>query len=191
VQTSDRDLMACSDDELMAQARSNVAGAYTTLVRRHQELVVRVAASRVRNAEVAWDIAQEVFLEVYRYLDRYQGRGKFRSFLIHVVFNRCRMAQRRLRRQERLGAQLVPNASPAVVEDSGKGLERRQQVEGAITELDDKLQELLRLRYAAELSYAEISEALRWPIGTVKVRLFRTIAHLRNALDAKRGRGGE
>src|SRR5947208_14184020 len=83
-----------SDDDLMLLARGGMMDAFDELVRRHQGRVLRVAARRLARRELAPDVAQNAFLDLYRALPRYQPRGRFEAYLFRAVVNQCRMAER-------------------------------------------------------------------------------------------------
>ena len=81
------------DDALMGLARQKTE-AFDTLVRRHQQMVYRISVKFLGNATDAKDVTQNSFVELYRYLDRYEPRGRFVSFLGRIVLNQCKMAAR-------------------------------------------------------------------------------------------------
>src|SRR5436309_2296424 len=77
------------DDELMLLAKNGMGPAFDALVRRHQASVLRVATKELGDLALAKDVAQTTFLEVHRYLPRYQPQQKFRAFLHRVLINQC------------------------------------------------------------------------------------------------------
>jgi len=85
-----------SDDELMLLARGGIEGAFDTLIRRHQQLVLRLAFRYGRNAAWAADVAQNTFVEVYRALPRYRAHGKFKSYW-ETILNRSKSSTAWLR----------------------------------------------------------------------------------------------
>lgn len=170
-----------TDDELMMLARGGIEGAFDTLIRRHQQLVLRLAFRYVRNAAWAADVAQNTFVEVYRALPRYRAQGRFKSYLYQVLLNQCRRSRRSIRTESRVLDVLmrVPVHAPAEV----LAREQRREVEAALDTLSVKLRKVVLLRFGADLSYKEIAELLAIPVGTVKRRMFVAIAKLRDELE--------
>ena len=178
-----------SDDELMLLSRSGADRAFEELVRRHQRRVLRVAAKYCGSAAVGADVAQNAFLELYRAVPGYRPRERFSSFLLQIVLNQCRMAQRSSTRRDRYVNELAlePTGDAGPPPDSLLlQAERRREVEAALSHLSPKLRDVVVLRFAADLSYQEIAETLDLPLGTVKSRLF---AGLKDLHDLLRGEG--
>ncbi len=183
-----------SDDELMLLARGGIVEAFDELVRRHQVRVLRVAARRLADREMAPDIAQCAFLDLYRALPRYQARGRFGAYLFRAVLNQCRMAERaaRTERRHRLRpagpvdpdreARQVP-ALDSSAETRVLERERDRDLERAVGRLSPRLRDVISLRYAASLGYNEIAETLAIPVGTVKRRLFDAVEKLRRLME--------
>ncbi len=174
------------DDELMLAARRGEVEAFDALVRRHQGAALLVASKYLGDAGLAQDVTQSAFLEVYRGLDRYHARGKFPAFLYAVLLNQCRMARRSQgyeARARRLAAQRDPRASVAPEEEAARR-QRREEVGRALAQVSEKLRAVLVLRFAGDLSYQEIADALHVPLGTVKRRLFDGVARLRRLVPA-------
>ncbi len=173
------------DDDLMLLARGGVAAAFDTLVRRHQHKVLCVAGRLVGRPSVARDIAQNVFLEIYRALPRYQARGKFVPYLNRVVLNQCRMVFRsaRVERSVLESVAQTPIQEGRLAEAEIIARERQREVECALLRLSQKLRDVVVLRYSGELAYEEIAETLGVPVGTVKRRLFDAMEKLRQTME--------
>ena len=183
-----------SDDELMLLARGGIMEAFDELVRRHQGRVLRVAARRLADREMAPDIAQCAFLDLYRALPRYQARGRFEAYLFRAVLNQCRMAERAARTERRHRLRPVGSVDPdaaarevATLDSSAetKVLERERDrdLERAVARLSHRLRDVISLRYAAALGYNEIAETLGIPVGTVKRRVFDAVEKLRQFME--------
>lgn len=172
-----------SDDELMLAARQGELEAFDALVRRHQHRALLVASKYLGEACLAQDVAQNAFLEVYRSLDRYRARGRFSAFLYAVLVNQCRMARRgqgnesRARRAAIQGVEAGRDNNEPEAAMSRR--QRREEVDRALSRLSEKLRAVIVLRFAGDLSYQEIADALHVPLGTVKRRLFDGVARLR------------
>jgi RNA polymerase sigma-70 factor (ECF subfamily) len=182
-----------SDDELMLLARGGMVTAFDELVRRHQGRVLRVAARRLARRELAPDVAQNAFLDLYRALPRYEPRGRFEAYLFRAVVNQCRMTERSARREGRLRAPLLSagaeiEAQPVSAPDTSAearilARERERDLERAVARLSPKLKDVVSLRYAGGLGYDQIAETLGIPVGTVKRRVFDAVEKLRNMLE--------
>jgi RNA polymerase sigma-70 factor (ECF subfamily) len=171
-----------SDDDLMRLARAGAAGAFETLVRRHQARVLRLCHRYLSDRSLTQDAAQNTFIELYRYLPRYQPRGQFEAFLRRVALNQCRMASRARKR---------PSPEPSAATADGPDVEvlraeRQREIARALSKLSARHREVIALRFGADLSYQEIAETLRVPIGTVRSRMFAALKKLRRRLGEVR-----
>ena len=173
-----------NDDELMLLCRGGRREAFEVLVRRHQRKVLRIAAKHIGSIERAQDIAQTTFVEIYRYVPRYQAQGKFEHLLSRILLNQCRMAHRKERSADRAQAVLetMPEPEAALPDDQLLARERRRTVEVAVGKLSEKLRDVVVLRFSGGLSYQAISEELDVPVGTVKSRLAAGMDKLRELL---------
>jgi len=175
-----------TDDDLMLLARGGLDAAFDTLVRRHQERVIRVASRLAGRSSLAPDLAQNTFLAVYRALPKYQARGKFSAYLYRVLLTQCRLSYRSAHVENHALDKLsrVPAEASEAVEDIILARERQREVELALDCLSPKLRQAVVLRYSGELSYDEIAEVLLVPVGTVKRRLFDAMEKLRQNLES-------
>jgi RNA polymerase sigma-70 factor, ECF subfamily len=176
-----------SDDELVRLARGGMSAAFDQLVRRHQTAALRIASKWLGDTAAGKDAVQNAFERIYRTLDRYRCEGRFPPYLYQIVINECRMAHRGAARRRRHLDELETPAAPADRESEELILarERRREVDAALARLSDKLRDVLVLRFAGDLSYQEIAEALEVPVGTVKSRLFTGLEKLRGLLDGE------
>ncbi|OGO05688.1 MAG: hypothetical protein A2Y73_07195, partial [Chloroflexi bacterium RBG_13_56_8] len=78
-----------SEIELVGKAASGNTGAFSELVQKYRERVLRTAYGLVHSVEEAEDVAQEVFLKVWNYLPRYSTQGSFSSWLYRITVNTC------------------------------------------------------------------------------------------------------
>jgi RNA polymerase sigma-70 factor, ECF subfamily len=156
--------------------------AFTLLYDQHKNLVFRTAILILGNPIDAEDILQDVFIQVHRSLSQFDPtRASFTTWLYRITINRC-LNWRRSRRSNPSLDELPESIF------SGPGNPADQQAENdsvqqALTRLSQKLRVVIILRYYWEMSYAEISEILNIPLGTVKSRLNEAIRHLHDDLS--------
>lgn len=184
-----RALVERDDDDLMLLARGGANAAFDEIVRRYQRRVLRIAAKYVGSASEALDVAQATFLELFRALPGYRARGKLSAYLYRIAINQCRMACRsRARRVEQslAAASSLPSPEETRPDDEILAREKRREIDSALAELNNKLRDVVALRFAGELSYREIAEVLDIPVGTVKSRLAAALERLAHILEGGR-----
>ncbi len=171
-----------TDEELVAAILDGEAALYTDLVQRYQGRLVNYLNRFLRNVDESQELAQEVFLKVYRALDRYNPRYRFSTWLFRVARNAAidLLRKRRLKLvpMQRLGldGETREKEFPSEERDPYRvlrNLERRDAIGAAIDGLKDEYRELIQLRHFAEMTYEEIAEFKGMPLGTVKNKLFR------------------
>jgi len=181
------------DADLVRRCLSGDQRACRDLVRRYERPVYSVLMRVVRRAEDAEDLVQETFVKVFRALDRYDVERPFSAWIFTIA---SLLAIDHLRRRR------VQTVSLSV-SDPGSGEERTMDVEdkglkpdeitsnreeeSATEQLIDGLPEHYRivvlLRHQQDLSYEEIAEALNLPLGTVKARIHRARALLKDRIQ--------
>ena len=184
-----------NEAELVERSRQGDLAAFNALVAAYQDQVFNVCLRMLGSPQAAEDATQEAFLSAYRNVGRMRGPS-VRPWLLRIASNACIDELRRLRRQPRLSLDATPSD-----EDRERTLEVPDPAAGPEQlalrgELCDALQaELLRLpadqRLAVVLSdveglsYEEIAASMASSIGTVKSRISRGRARLRQALRAR------
>lgn len=150
--------------------------AYADLVEGFGPYLYQRCLRYLRNTDDAEDVLQEVFLNAYRYADRYQGRASLKTWLTTIADNQCFTHLRRKQRHiqiEHLAAVIEiheagQRASEAVQDD-----ERRQLVVRVMAQLSPRSREILSLRYWLDLSLEEIAQTLGIGLSAAKMRLHR------------------
>jgi RNA polymerase sigma-70 factor (ECF subfamily) len=182
------------DADLVARARGGDRGAFDELVLRHEDRVFNMAFRMLGNADDALDLAQEVFLSAYRALGSFEGKALFSTWLYRVTVNRCRDEMRRratVKHTRPLPLSAArdgddpagdPPARAASPADAAAVRESHALVAAAVAALPDDAREALVLRDVEGLSYEEIAEILGVPVGTVRSRLHRARAIVRERL---------
>ena len=176
-----------SDEQrLIERAQRGDVRAYESLVQQYEQIAFRTAYLITRDADEAADAAQDAFLRAYNALRSFDRERPFRPWLLRIVttqaLNRIQATKRRGRMTERYTEQVVmseaqPSADRIVIER-----QRSERLREAVSRLKGDEQSLIVLRYFLELPESEVAETLNVPLGTVKSRLHRTLAKLRELI---------
>ena len=185
-----------SDEVLAATAGGGDDAAFVELFRRYRGRIEGfVRWQGAAEGDAAEELAQEVFVQLYRSLPAYAERSSFRTWLYALARNVClyqRRRSRRLRAVERAPEELgpqgwrrIPDLGPDAAERLAAG-ELRQRVRRQVAELPPIYRSVLVLRDWEDLSYAEIAELLEIPVGTVRSRLHEARTRLAGGLSDRR-----
>lgn len=168
------------------QARDEQA--FVECVRTYQDRVYNLVYRMLGSHQEAEDIAQEVFVTVFKTIDSFRGDCKFSTWLYRIATNHCknrikylgRRAQRRTRDLDSTSEGELVGAEPPTMgaqaadpHEALAGLQLERIVREGIARLDEEHRMLIVLRDVEELSYEEIVEITGLPEGTVKSRLHR------------------
>lgn len=184
------------DLQLMMRVKAGQDEAFNTLMQRQEKTVMNLVYRFTGNREVAPDLAQEVFLRIYRASGRFEPRAKFFTFLYRVTLNVCRnhrsKASRRQstsldERQDEYGHDLVDPIGSA--EEQVSRLELSDMVREAVESLPEQQREAVFMQRFEGLAYEEIAEALNLSIPAVKSRIHRAKLNLQERLKPYLERG--
>lgn len=177
------------DAELIAAVLEGSEAAFASLVERYQDRVFRLLGRYCRDQVECEDLAQDVFLKVFRKLHTFQGDSQFFTWLYRIAVNAAtdhlsKASSRRLRlveddasldtggdRDEQSPAAPLMTAELAAVTRS------------IVDSLPEKFRTILVLREFEDLSYTEIAAVLQIQLGTVESRLFRARQRFKEALE--------
>jgi RNA polymerase sigma-70 factor (ECF subfamily) len=179
------------DVSLMNKVAQGDHAAFEELVTRHQNAVVGTVAKMLGNASESEDIAQQVFLRLWKSAPRYKPSAKFTTFLFtitrNLVFNETRRKHRRnehsLDEQEDDWHQQIPEASESQPDAQVLHAEVQRAVAQAIANLPEKQRLAVVLRRQENMPYEEISKILNLSVSAVKSQLFRARVTLRDSLQ--------
>jgi RNA polymerase sigma-70 factor (ECF subfamily) len=172
---------------LLQRCRTGDELAWEALVRQYQGRVFAVTLQYLRDREEARDLAQEVFVRLYRKLHEVRDDQAFLAWLLRLTRNACLDRLRRLeaRRWDRRvpveEATEVADPAPSP-EDRGVGGDRRALLHRALAGLSAASREMIVLKEIQELKLTEIAAMLDLPMGTVKSRSHRARLELAEAV---------
>ncbi len=185
-----------ADGEILRRCLAGDEAAYRELVERYQRQVFSLARRMLGNAEDAEDLTQETFVRMFRALDRYDSSRPFPAWLFTIATRLCIDHLRRRRVRPISMVQHDPAADEDyTLEIEDKGLrpdelaahaEEEDRVRDLIDALPHHYRIVVLLRHQQDLSYEEIAEALHLPLGTVKARIHRARALLKQHLEGER-----
>jgi RNA polymerase sigma-70 factor (ECF subfamily) len=188
---------ASPDRELVASCRTGDPVAFARLVALHEGLVFNLAARLLGDREEARDVAQEVFLQVYRTLGRFEGRSSLKTWIYRIAVNQCHNRRRFWHRRRRDREQALDEGLQAAAAAGSPGpyaellrRERARRVQAALLQLSFEHRSVLVLREVEGLTCEEVSSALGVPEGTVKSRLSRAREAMRTRLRGLVEEGG-
>jgi len=175
-----------TDDELVAGCKGGDDDAFATLVTRYRTRVFGMILRTVGDAGRAEDLAQDVFLRVYRGLPYFQGRAKFSTWVYRVALNVCLQERQRPVRVE------VPVDDPGDEDRAPRelgsrdpafdALELRDRLSKALAQLPANYRLLVAAHYLDGVQYEDLAETFGMPLGTVKTHLHRAKKQLRTLL---------
>jgi RNA polymerase sigma-70 factor (ECF subfamily) len=164
--------------------------AFEELVERHQRLVIGTVARMLGNNSDAEDIAQQVFVRVWKSARRYVPRAKFTTWLLKITRNLVFNELRRRSRHTHLPLQAESEEEERPIKDERATApdaslleqELQHEIETAIAQLPETQRMAVVLRRYDELSYEEIADVLEQSVPAVKSLLFRARTELRTRL---------
>jgi RNA polymerase sigma-70 factor, ECF subfamily len=180
-------------------ARGIAAEDFDAVVRQHQQRVYRVVYMLIRNADLADTLTQECFVRAYEKRSSFRGESRLETWLVQIALNLVRdhARSRRAAFWKRLVG--LEDATPAetaqgLIDDRAspeRTLLARHELEAvwaAVGTLSTQQQTIFVLRYAEEMSLAEIAEVMKLKEGTVKTHLFRAVASVKEKLKEQQWR---
>jgi RNA polymerase sigma-70 factor (ECF subfamily) len=184
------------DIRLMLRVRDDEPGAFEELVEQYQDRLVAVMHHVLGSAEEAEDLAQEVFLRIYRARKKYRPRAKFSTWLFTIANNLALNALRTRQRKPVVpldvhdSGPLGPRPAEQLVRDrSSQPVQRMQQQElvrlirQALDGLNERQRVAVVLNKFEDMSYEEIAEVMNLSVKAVKSLLSRARTNLRIALQ--------
>ncbi len=184
--------MSTADDQLLIeQCLAGDTQAFGELVLRYQDRIFNALLMMVGSHEDARDLAQEAFVHAYRKLSSFRGDSQFYTWLFRIAVNATISFRRKHARRKTVSVDAAREASGLEpVDDSpdispSRGLETSEQqaiVKRALSELSDDFRTALVLTEIEGMSYEEAAAICECPIGTIRSRVHRARADLKEKL---------
>jgi RNA polymerase sigma-70 factor, ECF subfamily len=165
--------------DLLTRALAGERAAFAALVRQHQRPVFSLALRMLSDRHAAEDLAQEVFLQLYRNLAALSSEAHLAFWLRKVTMHR---AIDRLRRTPRYES-AAPEEAAAAGESSESDPLLEARLRALVRELPPAARAVVLLRYQEDLDPAEIARTLKMPLNTVKSHLKRSLAQMRERMN--------
>lgn len=189
--------MEDNDLELVERAQKGDREAFKELVEKYQRKVYSICFGMLKNSEDSMDVSQEVFIKVYRYLEKFNQQSSFYTWLYRITVNLCIDHIRKhsraksvdyddsiMRDGEVEGEENILPSTLGINPDKVYGRkELRKKMLEALETLSEKHRTILILREVEGLSYEEIAEVLNISKGTVMSRLFHARRYFQDALS--------
>jgi RNA polymerase sigma-70 factor (ECF subfamily) len=186
-------LMSSREQLLVRRLRERDERAFRELITEHRDRVYNLTYRMLGNRAEAEDVAQEVFITVFKTIDSFREEAKFSTWLYRVAVNHCKNRIKYLsRRHDRAQDELDENAGAVVSSGPAgpmprpdravEGAQMEKVMQEAIASLDEDHRLVIVLREIEDLSIEEICEITGLPDGTVKSRLHRARLALRKKI---------
>ncbi len=194
--------MASGDDQSEAQLIARLVArdesAFNELVLSYERRVFALVFRMLGNRHEAEDLAQEVFVQVFKAIDQFRGDAKLSTWIYRIAVNLCKnkskyLARRHAGEQDDVDAMVerVPLSAAKGVsvgdisrpDELVEGMQLERVVKKAIAQLEPDFREVLVLRDVEDLSYEEIAAITGLPDGTVKSRIHRARGQLRALVE--------
>ncbi len=177
------------EQELIARGRRGDEDAFRQIVDEHKAMVFALIARSIPNRARAEELAQDVFLRVYRGLPYFRGDARLSTWIYRIVVNviaeeRGVRAVTTISLDEPVPPERGERLDPGAMDRAFDGIELRDRLEQAIARLPVQYQVLINGHYMKGMRYEDLADALNLPMGTVKTHLHRAKRLLRETLES-------
>lgn len=177
--------MEKTDYELISECLEGNKDAFAGIVSRYKKFIFGIVYKHFNSMDEAEDIAQEVFLKIYRSLKQYDPQYRFSTWSAKITVNYCLDILRKKKMSmvslDEVDILARDNHTP---EDEYIQNERIAMMRNAINKLPEKYRSIFCMYHEQGTSYKEIAEKLELPMSLIKNRLFRARLMLRESLTA-------
>lgn len=191
-----------NESQFVARLVARDESAFNELVRTYERRVFALVFRMLGRRDEAEDLAQEVFVQVFKAIDQFRGDSKLSTWIYRIAVNLCKnrtkyLSRRHAHDQDDVDAMAeraaFTSAKGVSVGDIGRpdemveGMQLEVVVKLAIAQLEPDFRHVLVLRDVEDLSYEEIAAVTNLPDGTVKSRIHRARAQLRALVEKAMG----
>lgn len=189
--------MPLKERNLVRQLRARDEAAFAELVRTYQHKVYNVIYRIVGDSAEAEDVAQEVFVSVFKHIDSFRGEAKLSTWIYRIAMNQARNRAKYHSRRAKKSHQEYDDSPDSAKESSplsadvarpeemALGKELEEIIQDGLAELNEIHRTILVLRDIQNLAYGEIATIVDLPEGTVKSRLFRARLALKEYVESR------
>ncbi|WP_420385045.1 RNA polymerase sigma factor [Roseivirga sp.] len=173
---------------IIAKVKQGDMVAFNALIDEYKGMAFTLALKMMKNREDAEEVAQDAFVKAYKYINQFEGKSKFSTWLYTIVYNTAltRLKKKKLDMQDIEGHVIEDSSAYAESGSEWRKLqkdERSSYIQQALELLVSEDQIVITLFYLNENSLAEICEITGWELSNVKVRLHRARKRLLAALE--------
>ncbi|MGM0554803.1 MAG: sigma-70 family RNA polymerase sigma factor [Myxococcota bacterium] len=186
-----------NERKLVRALRRRDEDAFAEMVRRHQHKVFNVIYRIVGDKQEAEDVAQEVFVAVFKYIDSFRGEAKFSTWLYRIATNRAKNRIKYLARRSKSKHQDIDDTPESKMDDNpfggdmsrpdhkAMGHELEEIIQDGLASLSEDHRTVIVLRDIENMTYQDIAEVVELPEGTVKSRLYRARVALKEYVESR------
>jgi RNA polymerase sigma-70 factor, ECF subfamily len=173
------------EQELVERCRRGDEGAFQELVNQYKDLVFAIISRTARDSASAEDLAQDVFLRIYRGLPYFRGEARLSTWIYRIVANVCAQEQQKGKPVTQPLDEGMLDKQAATASRNLSDLMLRDRLEKAIGRLPANYRLLVAAHYLQGVRYEDLAEALNLPLGTLKTQLHRAKRQLRRLLETE------
>ncbi len=175
--------MVTTDGVLIESAKSGDSKAFSSLVLKHQQSLLRLCMRFTTSHDLAEDIVQDTFVKAYRKLDSFEGRSSFKSWLFQIAIN---TAKNKIRATK--DTVNIDTVQISIGGLSSEGIEKqgvREMIREFVDELPEKQKTALTLRIYDDLSFKEIAEIMECPYDTAKANYRHGLLSIKKNMEKR------
>ena len=197
------DDLSLSEKEIISALQNGEARAFEALVDQFQDKVYRSCLSHVPNSQEAQDIAQEVFVEVYQSIHKFEAKSTLSTWIYRITTNKClehlrkKKAKKRFGFMQSIGGGEIQEDKKAYLSDYNhpgakmEAKERLSLLHRAVERLPESQRLVITLYYFEQKSQKEISEITDKSVSSIESLLFRAKKKLEDLLEPHRDELGK
>lgn len=178
--------------DLLLACKQRDKKAFTELCKTYERYLYTLCFNYAGNSHDAMDLVQEVYMKLFRFIDKYDINKPFHPWIRKIAVNTCLNFKRAATNVISLNAVTYNEntledalTSNKDMEEEFEKLELKESIKDILEKLPSRQRMVITLRYYEDLSYNEIALAMNQPVGTVKTDLYRARTALKQFLSSK------